>query len=374
MAVRNITKINFLHWVSIQSPYPCRDFTNQDYFLQFCEEDIQFEKTKKIMTPDGYRLIIIYRPNLNPLILFDPLEINRKFASNGMFDYCEQLNDPLTLDDLESKNQIRVPGHIVFDTLYSLPQDKIIQYLPTILMLLRMAIAKSFIANEQFFSDLDYFPTFVSRFKHDCFNHNRVCLASGKILSSTGLFAGKTRYDDFFRSDTPKKQNKVCKFFLELYQNCSNLTESEYYNQVKQFIVNFCKTSIARHQSNGSKLTAGYYPKIHNSNDYNLISVIENGLVNYQNRITNKQQSDLSKRYIIYRHSQIDSDWFIDIENPFQLLQLLLSQNSSSEHDRDPDGKLLYLKAIFLMKDLVKRIINESRFNKPPEVITKSKK
>ena len=383
------SQINFLHWVSIQSPYPCRDFTNQDYFQSYVKAGrILYaigddeERVIKHCTKENYRLIIIYRKDLNPLVLFDPFEILNNADSNGLAEYYLKVNKRIFGTELiRTQKSVSAPSNLLFEVLYSLPEDKIILYLPTVLILVRLAGLDRFIQHYQFFDDTtNHHITFIEQFKHDSIVHNYICLASGKLLSSPGLFASRKQYDSFTRSDSIKRMNKVCRFLMEhfILWNKKNCTTDINYDDLQENITDFCKNSIEGKSFNGRKHPAepsdGYYPELHHESNYNLIEEFEKGIFNY-GLTREKKKNNQKEEEIVhfgYTFSKYGSQqWNFKIENPLKLLRdkLLLRRQKNLLLTKDYKQEYFdFIKANLQLNNLViKSLKLEPEYLSPPK-------
>jgi hypothetical protein len=361
-------KINFSYWVSIQSHYPCRDFTSQDYFQNYVQAGKKLyeissdeERVIKHCTKDNYRLIIIYRKNLTPLVLFDPYEIIDKAYSNGLADYCLRVNKRIfSGEQIRSNKELRASANLVFEVLYTLPEDKIILYLPTVLILVRLAGVDGFIRSSQFFSDTDSYHSLFEELKEDPLFHNRVCLATGKILKSLGLFASRTQYDSFIDPDT---MNSMCK---SLYKFALTIAKKKKYlsgqdcENLKNHITKFCKTSINGKSISGrehsTQINNGFYPKVHGNTIKELIGNFKNDF---------NVDGINNGKYLGHSYSKsLDEKWCFNFHEIFEFLHSTIHAKTTIK----PISKsnfISFIKTNLQIKDLIDQTTEfESKYNK----------
>jgi hypothetical protein len=237
--------------------------------------------------------------------------------------------------------------------------------MPTVLIFTRLAGIDTFIKHASFFSDQEWYASSIKEFQDDSFMHNQVCLASGKVLGSPGLFASKHQYDAFLRPSP--KMNSVLRFIVEHLKswNAKEILTDAHYKNLQENIIKFCKNSIEGKSFNGhfysNEDAEGFYPCVHGSTVKKLLDEFRNDF-----NVDGSNDSDLLG-YVYSKSS--NPKWCFDILDKDEVLTRILSQKERIKSS-EPDSEADYANTIKMklqIKDFIDTAIaREAKFSKPP--------
>ncbi|NQY81063.1 MAG: hypothetical protein HRT47_12205 [Candidatus Caenarcaniphilales bacterium] len=272
------------------------DNPSEDFYREGLYNFLPETFAVKTKTKDGLDIILLIKDMqinhliISPIIFFDfYAEDAFRSSLSDLFDYIQNIKDhniKVYLEDLEisSSSVIRNIEDIyienyshyscfttfkestlnfikeqdagvclLYEIANNMPLEYIYDYLPTILILIKLTEFDSGLNRLGIHSGTIIRETGLNLwFSFDEFyRKNKYCLTSKRKLNQHGLFCNKLKYDQFIDKDKPNK------FYTSLRKSAS-------YNEIKQLILNFILESIELNQGKES-YAGGYIPKLHNT-------------------------------------------------------------------------------------------------------------